>query len=172
MKRIIAVSTLAVATLVGFSSAASAQTADSTHTGSVAATCSVTSNMPQTFSQNTTLINGVAFPTSLTSSGIFTTLCNTASTNITVEQKQAPSFPANQKAPTITYDLSGSSTVYPASGFLTTAIPIGTPKTSPAVHAFSTTPTDLTVGVKVAAAPNTILASGAYSVTLKATFTP
>ena len=172
MKRIIAVSTLAVATLVGFSSAASAQTAESTHTGTVLATCSVTSNMPQTFSQNTTLINGVAFPTLLTSAGKFTTLCNTVSSNITVAQQQAPTFPNNQKAPTVTYDLSGSNTVYPSSGFLATAIPIGTSTTGIAVHAFSNSSTDLNVGVKVAAAANTILQSGDYSVILKATLTP
>jgi hypothetical protein len=178
MKRIIAISTLAVAACVGFSSVANAAdpSAISTQSGTVAATCSVTGTDSTTTTPTTSNINGVDFPTAITlTGGKFTTLCNTASSTIKVEKNAAPTVPTGTGAQTgqvVTYDLSGSGTVYSAVGFLTTGIGIDTIKTGTAVHSYSTIPSDLTVAVKVAAPPTQILQNGTYTVVLKATLTP
>jgi hypothetical protein len=176
MKRIIAVSTLAIAACFGFSSAASAGLTDtSSHSGTVAATCSVTGTagtLAATVTNQVTL-GGTNFPAELVSTGgKFTTLCNTASSGIQVEKNVAPTVPTGQTAPTVTYDLSGLAGVYPAASFLTTGIGIDTVKTGTAVHSYSATPADLGVAVKVAAQSGKILQDGTYTVVLKATLTP
>ena len=177
MKRIIAVSTLAIAACVGFSSAASAQavTGTSTHSGAVIAACSVTSNAPATFTQITTSINGVSFPTSLTSTGKFTTLCNTALNTTTVEKNATATVPTGQPAPAITFDLSATGTsAYVGNGILGTNLVFATavPTSAAVAHGYSTTPSDLDVAVKVAAQSGKILQDGTYTVVLKATVTP
>lgn len=174
MKRIIAISALTAVACVGFGSVAHGQavTATSTQTGTVVTTCSVTGT-GATFTPTTSNINGVDFPVGLTGTGSkFTTLCNTATSAITVEKNAAPAMPGNQTTPSVTYDLAGSAAVYPAAGFLTNGVDIDTAKTGTAVHSYSSTPSDLTVPVKITAQSGKILENGLYTVVLKATLTP
>lgn len=177
MKRIIAVSTLAVATLVGFSSAANAADATSNHTGTVAATCSVTT-ADVAFTTTNTTINTVAFPTALTSTGAFKTLCNNTSTVMTVDNfvgVTGTAFPVDA-TPVVKYTLTTAAVGVYAAGLLGEST-IATPasvvsRTGATTHAYSATPSDLNVAVSVTPIGGKILQDGAYKVSLKATLTP
>jgi hypothetical protein len=168
MKRIIAASTLAVAACVGFTSAAKADlTAPSTHTGTVVPLCSVTSDgINKTFTQVTTVLNGVAFPTKLTSNGIFYTLCNTASSTVTLTNNGS-SYPATAD-PSVGYQITGTNSQY----VLNTADnpnPIATAASLTATHSYSTTPGQLLVAPYVEAKPGKVLEKGTYTVSILAT---
>ena len=174
MKRIIAISALTAVACVGFGSVAHAApgdlTATSSQTATVAPTCSLTSSAPGNFAVTTATINTVAFPVSLASTtGKFTTLCNTATSNITVAKDAATTMPAGQ-TPVATYSLTADATTYP--GVAGTDVALNTPTTGTAVHAYSNTASDIGVAVNVAAPANKILQDGTYTVVLKATLTP
>lgn len=179
MKRIIAVSTLAVATLVGFSSAASAQvTATSEHKGTVVATCAVTGIGGTFTATGNTPFNIVNFPSELISSGKFTTLCNTATSGIKVA-KTIVTVPTDQvPAPDVTFTTTSDSTpaVYTGAIIGTSGTGATAELTGNAVHRFNSATSDLNVAVKVTAPAGKILQGNAtndnYRVVLTATLTP
>jgi hypothetical protein len=189
MKRIIAVSTLAVATLVGFSSVANAaDTGISTHEGTVAKTCAViaTNGTLAPVANNIAAVGG-NFPKVLSSAtadtgtpGKFVTLCNTDPSQITISVGTV-TVPAGQVGHTTAVALtSPSATVYPAAFLATTSAvaPAVIPNTSSTAvaHAFSALPTDLNVTVKITADTGKVLvgsaAAGSYSVPVTATLVP
>lgn len=177
MKRIIAISTLAVATLVGFSSAANAapDTDTSTHSGTVASVCSVKATAGDFVTDGKVDVNGVDFPTSLKSTGgKFETLCNKSTNNIKVENIAADNLlPTGAGAPTVTYDLAGISGGYVGNATTTASGTAIATATSGAVeHGFTTSTSNLGVVVKVAAPATKILQEGTYTVKMKATLTP
>lgn len=171
MKRIIAISALTAVACVGFGSVAHAQvSATSSQTATVAPTCSITSGAPGNFAVTTQNINGVDFPVSLASTtGFFGTLCNTATSNITIEKDAATTMPSGQ-TPVATYTLGGDASLYP--GVLNVSTPLTTPINSAAKHNYSASAGDIRVKVNVAAPTNKILQDGTYTVVLKATLTP
>jgi hypothetical protein len=174
MKRIIAISTLALATLVGFSSAANAADDTSTHSGTVESVCSVKATVGAFVTDGKANVNGVDFPTSLKSKdGKFETLCNKSTNNIKVENIAADPLPAGAGAPTVTYDLAGISGGYLNNASTTaTGTDIATATTGAVEHGFTTTTSNLGVVVKVAAPTGKILQEGKYTVKMKATLTP
>lgn len=178
MKRIIAVSTLAVATCLGFNSAVNAQTATSTHTGAVAKTCAVTATNG-TLTPVTNTINGGNFPKVLSSAtsdggtpGKFTTLCNTDPSQISVAVGTIL-VPNGQTGQSVNYTLSATGTVYPAT-FLTNYASTATAGSTAVAHAFSDTPTDITVSAKITAGAGKVLVGSTtnYVVPIIATLTP
>jgi hypothetical protein len=172
MKRILTISTLAIAACLSFNSVARAEdsSATSTHTGTVAPTCSITSDGAKTFTTVTTTINGVAFPTKLTSTGKFKTLCNTASSSIVISQDPATSY-SKTADPSVGYFVTGPSDVY--GNIPTLPVPVATPTAAiTAAHGYSATPSELTVSPYVEAKTNRILEATSYTVVLKATLTP
>jgi hypothetical protein len=175
MKRIIAVSTLAVATLVGFNSAASAADDTSTHTGTVTSVCSVKATNGTFATDTSESVNGVTFPKSLVStSGKFETLCNKASNDITVENTGTNDLPTGAGAPTVKYSLTATSGAYftGSTGILGADVALATASTGTIAHGFTNAAAPLNVVVKVAAPENKILEQGTYTVRMKATVTP
>jgi hypothetical protein len=174
MNKILAISTLAIAACLSFNSVAKAEdsSATSTHTGTVAPTCSVTA-VNGTFTATNVTINGVEFPKSLASTGgKFTTLCNTASSAISIgNDVTLTTYPDRIYTPTITYHLTAPSTVYPSLD-TTSHIPLATKTTATAVHGYSTNPSDIGITMKVVAPSNKILQAGRYEIFMKATLTP
>ncbi len=171
MKRIIAISALTAVACVGFGSVAHAAplTATSSQSATVDPTCSLTAT-GGTFTATTQTINTVAFPVSLASTGAkFTTLCNTATSTITVAKDSSSTVPGGQ-TPVQTYSLTANGTTYP--GVAGTNVDLNTPSGGTAVHSYSNTASDIGVAVNVAAPANKILQDGTYTVVLKATLTP
>jgi hypothetical protein len=177
MNRIIPILAITVAGFVGLANAAQAGTpANSTSSGTVAPTCSVTA-LPGTLTPTTNIINGGNFPTELTSNanpGKFTTLCNTATSTIKVQRLSSVSYPGDQGGViTYSYSLSATGTsAYVGNTILANGITGTTIKTGSISHAFSTTPSDLIVSVKANVANGYILGEGDYGVSIKATLTP
>jgi hypothetical protein len=174
MKRIIAISTLAIATLVGFSSAANAADDTSTHSGTVTSVCSVKATAGTFGTDTKTTFNNVDFPTSLKSSGgKFETLCNNSSNTIKVENIAADNvLPTGFAAPTVTYTLANPTGGYVGNAILGADKAIDTETNGTVAHGFTTTTSDLGVVVKVAAPADKILQEGLYKVKMKATLTP
>jgi hypothetical protein len=181
MKRIIAVSTLAVATCLGFTSAAKADTtATSTHSGKVTPTCAVAavSGLLGAVANTNGFVNG-NFPKVLSSSGAaggvegaFMTLCNTDPSQISVAVGTV-TVPAGQTGHTTEFALFGSGTVYPTA-FLTNYASTTTASSTAVTHAFSDSPAIITVTAKITAATGKVLVGSttAYSVPITATLTP
>jgi hypothetical protein len=175
MKRIIAVSTLAVATLVGFNSAASAAdvTDTSTHSGTVTSVCSVKATNGTFATDASVTVNSVVFPTSLVSTGgKFETLCNKASNAISVANSGTNLLPTGAGTPTVTYDLAATSGAYTSNGILGTGKAIATASSGTIDHGFTNAAAPLGVVVKVAAPDTKILQEGTYTVAITATLTP
>jgi hypothetical protein len=177
MKRIPILVIIAVGGCIGLAIEAKAgTTANSTNSGTVTATCSVTASTG-TLVGTTNTINGGNFPTELTSTaspGKFTTLCNTASSGIDIEVTSLSSPPAQGGSPyTTTYNLSATSpSAYATNAIIGNDIPSSTVKTGTIAHAFSSTPSDLIVVGKIKADTGKILGKGVYSIAITATLTP
>jgi hypothetical protein len=174
MKRIIAISTLAVVACFGFSSAANAADVSdiSTHSGTVTSVCSVKATAGDFVTDGKAPVNGVDFPTSLKSTGgKFETLCNKSSNNITVENSGTNTLPTGAAAPTVTYALTATSGAYADNAILGTKS-ITTQATGTVSHGFTNSTSALNVSVKVAAPNDKILEQGSYIVPIKATLTP
>jgi hypothetical protein len=174
MKRIIAVSTLAVATLVGFSSAASAADDTSVHAGTVTSVCSVKATNGAFGTDAKVTVNNVDFPTSLVSTGgKFETLCNKASNDITVTNISVDNLlPTGAGAPTVKYNLTATSGAYLGNTILGVDKALATDSTGTIAHGFTSDVAPLGVVVKVAAPDTKILQEGTYTVKMKATVTP
>jgi hypothetical protein len=175
MKRIIAISTLAIATLIGFSSAANAaaDTDTSIHTGTIGSVCSVKATNGAFGTDAKSNVNGVDFPTSLISTGgKFETLCNKATNNITVENTGVNALPTGAGAPTVTYTLATATGGYVNNAILGADKAIATPTNGTVDHGFTVATSDFGVVVKVAAPATKILQEGTYTVAIKTTLTP
>jgi hypothetical protein len=175
MKRIIAISTLAIATLIGFSSAANAaaDTDTSIHTGAVASVCSVKATPGDFVTDGKLPVNGVDFPTSLKSTGgKFETLCNKATNSIIVENTGTNVLPTGAGAPTVTYTLNTPTGGYVNNTILAADTAIATPTTGTVDHGFTAATSNFGVVVKVAAPATKILQEGTYTVAIKTTLTP
>jgi hypothetical protein len=178
MKRIPILAMIAVAGCIGLAIEAKAQTASSSNSGSVTANCSVTASAG-TLVGTTNIINGGNFPTELTSNaspGRFTTLCNTASSGISIELTNfSKSNPTTQGGGpyTVTYSLSANSpSAYVGNTILGTDISDAAPQTGSIGHAFSSTASELIVSGKIKSTPGKILGKGNYSIAITATLTP
>jgi hypothetical protein len=184
MKRILIVSTLAIATLVGFSSvASSADTGVSTHSGTAPKTCAVTAtNGTLAPVANNIVAVGGNFPKVLSSAtadggtpGKFTTLCNSERGVISISVGTVI-VPAGQTGETTTFKLSATGGVYPAGFLLPEYDSSATVGTNQVRHAYSETPTDLNVSAKITADTGKVLvgstAANSYSVPITATLTP
>jgi hypothetical protein len=172
------ISLLPMITVIGclcLATGVNAQTT-STNSGTVSSVCSIKSS-PGTLKPNTNLVNGVNFPTELTSTAdpsTFSTLCNKATNTITIQRLNRVSAPGDQGANiTYTYDISApSSSAYVNNPLLGTNIPGSGVRTGSINHGFTQTASDLNVAVKAKAANGFILGQGDYEVKVKATITP
>jgi hypothetical protein len=178
MKRIIAVSTFAVATLVGFSSAANAGNT-SNHTGINPTVCAVGA-VDGTLTPVTNTITGAggfsaSFPTVMSSTGStgkFVTLCNVPLATLLITPGSV-GVPAGQTGHTTTYTLTGAAAVYPTiSGTYTTPATTSDPAVA---HGLSVTPSEVTVSAAITAASGKVLVGSSvpnsYSVPFVATLT-
>jgi hypothetical protein len=153
-----------------------AQNATSTNSSILASGCSIKA-FPGTLAPNTNLVNGVNFPTELTSNaspGKFSTLCTTATNVIKVQRLGSVTAPGDQGGVvTYSYDLSATGTsAYIGNLLLGTNI-TGTGIRSGSIsHGFTQTASDLIVSVKAKVATGYILGEGDYAVSVKATLTP
>jgi hypothetical protein len=148
----------------------------STNSGTVLSVCSIKA-VPGTLAPNTNLVNGVNFPTEVTSTanpGTFSTLCNKATNTITIQRLSNVSAPGDQGGKiTYTYNLSAvAPSAYVGNTLLGNNITGSAAKTSSISHGFTDTASDLTVVVKAKAASGYILAEGDYEIKVKATITP
>jgi hypothetical protein len=171
MKRILTISTLAIAACVGFTSVASAAdpSATSVNSGTVTALCSVTTDGDQVFAATTTAINGVDFTTKLSSTNTFSTLCNTASSTVKIDG--TPTTIQYGGDPSVGYAVAATTqNVY--TNVPNQNVGIATSSSIAAAHGYSATPAVLTVSPYVWAKPGKVLQNGEYVVTIKATITP
>jgi hypothetical protein len=178
MKRILALAIFAVAACVGFNSAASAETATATFSGTITPTCTITgADAPFNSSDSESInVNGTLFPRRFKAISKFTTLCNTASSSITVEKNAAPIAPASAGAPVYVLLTQNSASAYAGNSILNNGAPgfsIDTVRTGTISHNYGTTPSDLDVFVQFGdSAGSKILPAGNYTVVMKATLTP
>jgi hypothetical protein len=164
MKKILA-SLIALSTIVGFASAASAQTATSVHSGSVTATCTITSTAG-TFA-NPGLSNA------MTSTGeSFSTVCNSAGSKVDLT-KSAESLAGGDAAVVAAAGVTSTiGAVTAGSNGAYSGITGGATTKADLSNGYSSTLSLLNVAATATAGSDKYLPSGAYSVTILATVTP
>jgi hypothetical protein len=173
------ISLLPMITVIGcvcLATAVNAQDATSTNSGTLTSVCSIKAS-PGTLQPNTNLINGVNFPTEVTSTanpGKFSTLCNKATNTIGVQRLSSVLVPGDQGGLiTYSYDLSATGTSAYVGNLLLGANILGTTVRNGSIsHGFTKTASDLIVSVKAKVATGYILGEGNYRVEVKATITP